>query len=548
MIIEERGAEERIIAEQNKDDELRLLRTAIKEKNSSHPELSKFRPSFPSLRIIEDVVYQVKKDGQMVVVVPQHMRQGVLGLIHNGVLAGHFGVSKSYAALKRRYFWPNMLQDIRNFIDSCTDCAKWKRTGKYQSVKLQPVDYENRIGHQISIDFKGPLPETKVTELYPIKHRFVLLIVDNASKYIMAVPTANMTAEVTAEALITKWMPLFGVCDTIICDNGTGFKSKLFQNICDRLQITMNNSSPYNPRANGLVEVNNKLLGTMLFSMVKDKVNEWNQFLDFVISGYNSSIHTTTKFSPNYLVFGRELVQPVDIIFGFDNQPRKTKGWKEWDVLMRDRVQTREKALYQAYQNNREVQEKNSRDSEESAHAKELKVGDRCAVSLPRKRKKHLPPWDTNYVVVDQVTPTTYLIRNITNEQTMTISRRFLKLVIDRNNLSNSQEALSSPSGARTAGEDKDKKTEEEHPYSTKNPTKTNKRSSKKYPYKTAAPATENESGKKGAATQGVRPVKPQSKGQAKKTLGTSNQAVTGPAIGKHSLRDRRTLKKPERT
>ena len=436
MIIEIRDIAQRVVDEQRKDQELILLREALETNNRF--AVPKFGPSFRSLKLIEGAIYQVKKNGTRVVVVPDGQKKAVLEQIHNSGFAGHFGMNKTYATLKNKYFWPNMFNDLKGYIESCANCARWKKPSKNQAVQLQPVDYENRIGHQISIDFKGPLPTTEVTDLYPVKQRFVLMIVDNASKYIMAIPTANMTSEVTAEAIITKWVPLFGVCDTIICDNGPGFKSKLFQNICDRLQISMNNSTPYNPRSNGLVEVNNKLIGTMLFSMVQDKVNKWNQFLDFVISAYNSSIHSTTNFTPNFLVFGRELIQPVDVVFGFDIKARETKGWEGWDAHMKERVHARDKALYQAYQLNRSKQEKNRSKVEPTSLAKPLSPGDRCAVSIPRKKKKHIPPWDTDYEVVDLVTPSTYLIRNINTGQTMTLNRRFLKLVIDRNDCSSS--------------------------------------------------------------------------------------------------------------
>ena len=182
----------------------------------------------------------------------------------------------------------------------------------------------------------------------------------------MGIATPSQTAEITAEAIVTKWIPIFGLCDNMITDNGPAFNSKLIKNICKRLQINLNNSAPYNPRANGLIEVNNKLLGTMLFSMVKDKANEWNRYLDFVIFGYNSSIHSTTKMSPNFLVFGRDLVAPVNTVFGYDHTFQNTKNWGNWDKLMRERIAERDKALNIAYMNNRAMQLKTSENSEKS--------------------------------------------------------------------------------------------------------------------------------------------------------------------------------------
>ena len=123
----------------------------------------------------------------------------------------------------------------------------------------------------------------------------VFALKDFSTKYILAVPTANMTTDITAEIIITRWIPLFGLTENIICDNGKAFRSKLMQNICKRLQISMNFSSIYNPRANGLVESNNKLFGSLLFGMIKDKVHDWNRYVSFVTAGYNASVQTATK-------------------------------------------------------------------------------------------------------------------------------------------------------------------------------------------------------------------------------------------------------------
>ena len=129
-----------------------------------------------------------------------------------------------------------------------------------------------------------------------------------------------------------------GLFDNLICDNGTHFRNKLMENICKRLQINMRNAAPYNPRCNGLTEVNNKLLGTMLFRMTNERPELWNRYVDFVISAYNDSVHTTTQFSPNFLLFGRHLMQPVNAIFGFEHAFKETKGLEGWDNLMEKKL------------------------------------------------------------------------------------------------------------------------------------------------------------------------------------------------------------------
>jgi len=46
------------------------------------------------------------------------------------------------------------------------------------------------------------------------------------------------------------------------------------------------------------------------------KQKKWVEFLPFVTAAYNSTSHCSTTFSPNFLMFGRELNSAVDIAFG----------------------------------------------------------------------------------------------------------------------------------------------------------------------------------------------------------------------------------------
>jgi len=50
--------------------------------------------------------------------------------------------------------------------------------------------------------------------------------------------------------------------------------------------------------------------------VVDIKQKKWVEFLPFVTAAYNSTAHSSTSFSPNFLLFGRELIAAVDIAFG----------------------------------------------------------------------------------------------------------------------------------------------------------------------------------------------------------------------------------------
>ena len=163
--------------------------------------------------------------------------------------------------------------------------------------------------------------------------------------------------------------------------------------------------------------------------MTNDKSVLWNRYVDFVISAYNDSVHTPTQFSPNFLLFWRHLMQPVNAIFGFEHAFKETKGWKGWDNLMKERVELREKSLSIAHHNNLAMQQKTSKASEGKGETAALNIGDRCAIAVSKKKKKENPPWEIDFKIVEKITPSTYVVQKISNGQKMIVNRRRVKLV-----------------------------------------------------------------------------------------------------------------------
>jgi len=48
---------------------------------------------------------------------------------------------------------------------------------------------------------------------------------------------------------------------------------------------------------------------------------EWCEHLPSVTAAYRSSVHSSTGFSPNLLVFGRELNAPIDLVLARPDEP-----------------------------------------------------------------------------------------------------------------------------------------------------------------------------------------------------------------------------------
>ena len=68
------------------------------------------------------------------------------------------------------------------------------------------------------------------------------------------VTAAEFTAEGAANALVNKYIPLWGCPRTILSDNGLQFCSKLSQAVYQLLGVRKLAASSYHPNSNGGVE------------------------------------------------------------------------------------------------------------------------------------------------------------------------------------------------------------------------------------------------------------------------------------------------------
>ena len=90
----------------------------------------------------------------------------------------------------------------------------------------------------------------------------------------------------------------------------------LSKKLCRILQIRKSRTTLYHPQCDSLVERFNQTLLSMLATSTKDKPLNWEQYIRPVCFAYNTSIHTSTGFTPFYLMYGREAHLPVDLEFG----------------------------------------------------------------------------------------------------------------------------------------------------------------------------------------------------------------------------------------
>ena len=122
---------------------------------------------------------------------------------------------------------------------------------------LHPLSITCTSIDRIAMDISGPLRRTRPG------NKYILVIMDYATKWPDALPLHNITSETIIECLIEVTSRL-GVPKEVLSDNGTNFVSTMMRQFCDRTGIHQIKTSPYHPQTDAMVERFNSTLKRLL--------------------------------------------------------------------------------------------------------------------------------------------------------------------------------------------------------------------------------------------------------------------------------------------
>jgi len=117
--------------------------------------------------------------------------------------------------------------------------------------------------------------------------------------------------ETIARELVTRIITQFGVPKKLLTDRGANFTSALIKETCKLLKIQKLQTSSYSPQANGVCERMHKLLIDMLSHFLRKDARNWDEYVPCAIMAYRTMPHCSTKYSPYYLVYGRDMRLPI---------------------------------------------------------------------------------------------------------------------------------------------------------------------------------------------------------------------------------------------
>ena len=142
------------------------------------------------------------------------------------------------------------------------------------------------------------------------KNRYLLTFMDHLTHYAEAVPIQEMTAQQNARAYASHIITRQGAGSKLISDKGRNFTSAFFRETCNILGIKQLFTTAYHPQSNEKLERWNKSLCEGLSHYVNTCGNNWDVLVPYYLMAYRKTPHGTSKYSPFYILHGREMTLP----------------------------------------------------------------------------------------------------------------------------------------------------------------------------------------------------------------------------------------------
>lgn len=348
------------------------------------------------------------RNDHLQLIVPDEHRRLVMYHMHDIPSSGHLGTDKMLAKIQQSFYWPAMKRDVESYCSKCHQCAGRKPAKPHKS----PMGSIPTLAafERCAVDIFGPLPRSRSG------NAFVLVICDCFTRYTEAIALPNQLSETIVKAFVNEYVSRFGVPMQIHSDRGSNFVSKLFEDMCKLLHMDHTRSTAMHPQSNGTVERFNRTLGVMLSMYCDSNQRTWDEHLPQVMMAYRSSQHVSTGQTPNKMIFGHNIVLPLQACIGLPPNPViENKGGIstcEYVTNLQEQLEIIHESARKVLKNKTQYRK---RHYDLHARKRAFKLGDLVWLHDTTRRpgvcNKLSPQWKGPFLVTKKIDDLVYLIK-----------------------------------------------------------------------------------------------------------------------------------------
>ena len=234
--------------------------------------------------------------------IPFSFRKRLFDVVHG---LGHPGVERTRQSICSKVVWPSMREDVSKWARECLQCQQAKVL-RHTVPPIGDFQVPNKRFEHIHIDL--------VTLPLSNGFKYLLTMVDRFTRWPVAVPLADITAQSVIDGFAFGWIQTFGVPATITSDRGSQFSSEIFQQLTRTWGIKTIMTAPYHPEANGMVERFHRRMKEALIALGAEEPHQWFWRLPCAMLAIRTTIKPDISASPADLVFGEGLAVPGELL------------------------------------------------------------------------------------------------------------------------------------------------------------------------------------------------------------------------------------------
>ena len=237
-------------------------------------------------------------NGQPRPFVPFAWRRRVFNAIHG---LGHPGVDRTRQTIAASFVWPSVRADSSQWARECLDCQRAK-IGRHTVPPIGDFAIPSRRFEHVNVDIVTLPPSNG--------YRHLLTAVDRFTRWPVAIPLRDISAESVSEAFAYGWVSSFGVPSSITTDRGSQFSSSIWTQLMSSWGVTSHFTTAYHPEANGLVERMHRRLKESLLALGNDAPEDWFWRLPCCLLALRTTFKPDVNACPADLVYGEGLTVP----------------------------------------------------------------------------------------------------------------------------------------------------------------------------------------------------------------------------------------------
>ncbi|KAG5678810.1 hypothetical protein PVAND_008444 [Polypedilum vanderplanki] len=327
----------------------------------------------------------------------------------------HAGLKGTWYEVAKYYWWPNMKNDIREQLDTCTSCASVKFPNYNLRAPLGTCRVPNNTMEALSIDIKGTLPRAGI-----MQYRNIITVIDLLSRFAWAKRVTDCTSNKIKQFLEEIFNDQQTTPKYLYHDNGKVFISHDFQEFLRRKNIRSLPTATHHPQANPVERFNRNLTQAIRFEIIKNvnRHNVWATALNEIVRNLNERVNAVTGYAPYEVHYGR-IPDPMT----YADAPKNDEIHKKIKEIARKRT------ILRYLQNRKQFNER--------AFRRDFQVGELVMVRifhLSNTEKsvtgKLFPPYNLAKVVA-KISAHDYKVKKLNNDEVV-VNTKHLKNISTR--------------------------------------------------------------------------------------------------------------------